>query len=78
MLFRSREDKIGFATPEFQWLKTLNKDFETLLPVSKKIQFINIPMTKKQITQTLESKRTFTWQVWRLINFLKLYACQSS
>lgn len=69
-----RRDKIGFATPEAQWLKTiapqLRQRLEADLP---EVPFLKDRQLLEQFNAVIEGKLAFTGQVWRWFNFVRWY-----
>lgn len=49
-----RRDKIGFQTPEYDWLKSLKNEIPLLLEPNIN-EFVNIKLIKNNITQVLEN-----------------------
>jgi asparagine synthase (glutamine-hydrolysing) len=70
-----RRDKIGFATPELVWLKSLLQS--VLIPNwilnEEELNFLRHDVIKKKIEQVVLGEIPFTSQVWRWINFYKWY-----
>jgi asparagine synthase (glutamine-hydrolysing) len=67
----NRQDKIGFETPELEWLHILLVDVEPLLEGLSTLPWINSKGVKEYFSDTLSGRRKFTWQAWRLINAAK-------
>jgi asparagine synthase (glutamine-hydrolysing) len=63
-----RKDKIGFETPEFEWLKSLNHNINEWLDDLSSIPWINLDQAKVYFTNVLTGNTPFSWQTWRLIN----------
>jgi asparagine synthase (glutamine-hydrolysing) len=63
-----RKDKIGFETPEFEWLKSLNHNINEWLDDLSSIPWINLDQAKVYFTNVLMGNTPFSWQTWRLIN----------
>lgn len=69
----NRKDKIGFATPEINWIKTLepwvssllNSDYAKQLPVFNHAQLI------RDWNSVMNNKTKFDFRIWRWINFIK-------
>lgn len=67
-----RKDKIGFATPEFRWLrflvawveKHLNKEVLSSIPA------VRTNFVQRDWQEILEGKRRFDFRVWRWINLV--------
>ena len=66
-----RKDKVGFETPELDWLKTLANEPNTLLEGLSEISWVNLNGAKVHFQEVLNGQRAFNWQSWRLINAAK-------
>jgi asparagine synthase (glutamine-hydrolysing) len=66
-----RKDKIGFETPELDWLKLFKEDVGTWLEGLSEIPWIDIDGAKIYFQDVLVGNKNFSWQVWRLINAAK-------
>ena len=66
-----RKDKIGFETPELDWLKFFKEDVGTWLEGLSEIPWIDIDGAKIYFQDVLVGNKNFSWQVWRLINAAK-------
>jgi asparagine synthase (glutamine-hydrolysing) len=64
-----RRDKIGFATPERDWLIALAPKAREWLADAKAIEFLRPPALLGQFEQMLDGSGPFSWQAWRWINF---------
>lgn len=66
-----RKDKIGFATPEYEWLVEMADTIRGWLRSDIAVPFLD----KKRILQEFEliihGNKPFSWQVWRWINFFR-------
>ncbi|MEI8228315.1 MAG: asparagine synthase (glutamine-hydrolyzing) [Planctomycetota bacterium] len=71
-----RKDKIGFATPEKEMLRGMAPIVQQWLKQSADLPFINKPILLKECDAVIAGKRSFSWQVWRWINFGKWYEFQ--
>lgn len=67
-----RKDKIGFATPEKQWLSSIKDWVENMFnsDVAEQIQPLNLPRLKEEWQAILGGNLTFDWRVWRWINLI--------
>jgi asparagine synthase (glutamine-hydrolysing) len=63
-----RKDKIGFETPELEWMKLLKPDIEVWLEGLSEIPWINVPTAKIYFKELIAGKREFAGLIWRLIN----------
>ncbi len=68
-----RKDKIGFATPEKDWLVSMAPTLRDWLQISEEIPFINKEELLKSFDAAVCGKTPFSWQVWRWVNFCKWY-----
>lgn len=66
-----RKDKIGFHTPEQQWLKLLGPKVMDWLAGIETLPFLNTDKSRILIKQTIDGKKPFTTQAWRLINYCR-------
>jgi asparagine synthase (glutamine-hydrolysing) len=66
-----RKDKIGFATPEKDWL--LSEEFNLLNKLNSlyDLPFIHKVGVKKYIDDLKSGERKFDFTSWRLLNFSK-------
>ncbi|MDJ0772106.1 MAG: asparagine synthase (glutamine-hydrolyzing) [Mastigocoleus sp. MO_167.B18] len=68
-----RKDKIGFATPEQQWLTTLRPWVEQVLQsdVASEIPALNLKQIKAQCYAILEGRASFDFYLWRWMNLIR-------
>lgn len=64
-----RKDKIGFATPEQDWLIGMAPTIRQWLKEDLKLPFLDQTKVLQEFDAILAGKKKFTWQVWRWINF---------
>lgn len=64
----ARKDKVGFETPEHNWLLELRPNIEDWLSGLELIPFVDTSEAKSFVNRFLSGKEPFSWQVWRLIN----------
>jgi asparagine synthase (glutamine-hydrolysing) len=69
-----RRDKIGFVTPEKQWLLQLAPQVREWLREPIDVPFFNQPEVLKAFDAVVSGRLPFTWQVWRWINFTRWHA----
>ena len=69
-----RRDKIGFATPEIQWLSSLAGTVHEWIGESKGIDFLRPARILQEFDQMAAGRVPFTWQAWRWINFCRWHA----
>jgi asparagine synthase (glutamine-hydrolysing) len=66
-----RRDKIGFATPEREWLTALAPNARAWLGDADGIDFLRPAVMHRRFEQMLEAQLPFSWQAWRWINFCR-------
>lgn len=66
-----RKDKIGFATPEKDWLISVLPEINNWLEHGASIPILDSNAVIKEFNLVLNGKKRFTWQLWRLINFIR-------
>ncbi|MCP5268568.1 MAG: asparagine synthase (glutamine-hydrolyzing) [Zoogloeaceae bacterium] len=69
-----RRDKIGFATPEQEWLLSMSDTARGWLKEDIHLPFFNQQEVVKAFDRIVAGKQQFSWQVWRWINFSRWYA----
>lgn len=69
----NRKDKIGFATPEFKWLRILQPWVEKILQsdYAKQLPVFNHGNLINEWQLLLQNKSKFDFRFWRWINFIK-------
>jgi asparagine synthase (glutamine-hydrolysing) len=73
-LILDRRDKIGFATPEQQWLKCLGEQARNWLREDTGPEFLRVPQMLRAYDSMLSGHTPFSWQAWRWINFCRWYS----
>ena len=66
-----RRDKIGFSTPEQEWLSSMAQTAQGWLRDSSDLPFIRKDEMLKQFARIVSGERAFSWQAWRWINFAR-------
>lgn len=71
-LILDRKDKIGFATPEKNWLQTLYPWVSTILSSETALEIPAFQATamQREFEQVLAGRKPFTFQIWRWVNFI--------
>jgi asparagine synthase (glutamine-hydrolysing) len=69
----NRKDKIGFATPEKDWLLGMANTVRQWLAEEVKVPFLDQQRLLISFDQVVAGRRPYTWQVWRWINFIRWY-----
>jgi asparagine synthase (glutamine-hydrolysing) len=68
-----RRDKIGFATPEQDWLKQLAPKAREWLQEAEALPWLNKQAMIKEFDSIISGGKPFSWQAWRFINFTRWY-----
>lgn len=69
----NRRDKIGFATPEQQWLLGMADTIRLWLKDDLGLPFLDQAKVREHFEQVVAGRRPYTWQIWRWINFAHWY-----
>jgi asparagine synthase (glutamine-hydrolysing) len=68
-----RRDKIGFATPEQQWLMGMADTLRPWLEEDLGLPFLDQTKLLEHFDAVVAGRRAYTWQVWRWVNFARWY-----
>ncbi len=68
-----RKDKIGFATPEKEWLLGMADTVRVWLAEDVGLPFLDQKKLLLVFDEVVAGRRAYTWQVWRWINFIRWY-----
>jgi asparagine synthase (glutamine-hydrolysing) len=68
-----RRDKIGFATPEQEWLLGMAGQVRSWLAEDMQVPFFDQAAVLAEFDRIVAGHRAFSWQVWRWINFCRWY-----
>lgn len=68
-----RKDKIGFETPQLEWLLKMNKTITKWISEAPHIEFIDKDVMLRHYQEVVEGKRPFDQRVWRWVNYLRWY-----
>ena len=68
-----RRDKIGFATPEQRWLKTLRPWVEATLASdrARSIPALNVAAMQRDWKAVLAGRGRFDFRIWRWVNLIR-------
>ncbi len=69
-----RRDKIGFATPEQDWLFGMAPLVREWLRPDLNLPFLDQAKMLQEFDSVVGGKKPFSWQVWRWINFCRWYS----
>ena len=67
----NRKDKIGFVTPEDDWLSFIQYDLDEWLTGIDDIPFLNVEKTKRKILNSFKSNLPISKDIWRIINYCR-------
>lgn len=73
----NRRDKIGFSTPERDWLLGMAPTISQWLQVDLKLPFLDQAKILHEFNLISQGKRKFSWQIWRWVNFIRWYSAQN-
>ena len=68
-----RKDKIGFEVNGSKFLFQLKNDIDDWLKSDINVPFINKNKIKKDLDLFFLRKKSFTYEIWRIINFYRWY-----
>jgi asparagine synthase (glutamine-hydrolysing) len=68
-----RRDKVGFATPEQQWLMGMADTLRPWLKEDLGLPFLDQAKLLEHFDAVVSGRRPYTWQVWRWVNFARWY-----
>ncbi|MBD9399643.1 asparagine synthase (glutamine-hydrolyzing) [Pseudomonas sp. PDM11] len=68
-----RKDKIGFATPESDWLLGMTSEIRSWLYDAPSIIFLNKNELIKEFERVVSGEKKFDSRVWRWVNYLRWY-----
>lgn len=66
-----RKDKIGFVTPERDWLFAMADTLREWLDADQGLTLFNRENLKREFNDILAGKKPFSWQMWRWINLVR-------
>ena len=69
----NRRDKIGFATPEKNWLLGMAPTVRDWLRADLGLAFFDQAKVSQEFDRVAAGKKPFSWQVWRWIGFSRWY-----
>lgn len=64
-----RKDKIGFETPELEWLRALAPQIRGWLSENTGATFLDRTQLVAEFDAVIAGRKPFGWQTWRWINF---------
>lgn len=67
----NRRDKVGFQTPEQQWLTLMAGTVRQWLQADIGLPFLDQPEILREFEEIIIGRKAFSWQVWRWINFIR-------
>ena len=68
-----RRDKIGFVTPEQDWLRSLGDTTLKWVEAANDIPFLDAGSLRDELNGAFNQRGNFDWTAWRLLNFCRWY-----
>jgi asparagine synthase (glutamine-hydrolysing) len=72
-----RRDKIGFATPEMDWLRAIAPTLRHWLAEMPAIAFLNRDALLAAFDRVIAGQSAPTWQLWRWVNYVRWFGVQN-
>jgi asparagine synthase (glutamine-hydrolysing) len=72
-----RKDKVGFVTPEKDWLVHSRKKVLDWLECLDQAGFVKKDKCVREVSAVLDGTKPFSWQAWRMVNFAQWFSMQS-
>lgn len=66
-----RKDKIGFATPEGSWLKSVGGKALGWTQSAERVRFLRPELMRESLRRVVNGHAPFTQQTWRFLNFCR-------
>lgn len=66
-----RKDKIGFATPEKDWLFSISGWVGSFLSETKSVPYLKLDSLREEWNGVKGGKVPYSWRVWRCINYIR-------
>lgn len=66
-----RKDKIGFATPEGSWVKSVGDKALGWTQSAERVRFLRPEPMRESLRKVLSGQAPFTQQTWRFLNFCR-------
>lgn len=66
-----RKDKIGFATPEGSWLKSIGDKALGWIQSAERVRFLHPEPMRESLRKVLGGQAPFTQPTWRFLNFCR-------
>ncbi|WP_300718130.1 asparagine synthase (glutamine-hydrolyzing) [uncultured Desulfovibrio sp.] len=66
-----RRDKIGFETPERQWLESLGDWVDATLKQADSVPYLRMDVARREWQDIRNGKSVFNWRVWRWLCYTR-------
>lgn len=66
-----RREKIGFQTPEQEWLRLLRRDVSGWLEAADGLPLLHADRARHMVDEVFDGRRPFSAVVWRLMNYCR-------
>ena len=73
----ARKDKVGFVTPEKDWLVHSQKKVLDWIECLDQVGFLKKDKCAREVRSVLDGTKPFSWQAWRLVNFAQWFSFKS-
>ncbi len=73
----ARKDKVGFVTPEKDWLVHSRKKVLDWIECLDQVGFLKKDKCVREVRGVLDGTKPFSWQAWRMVNFAQWFSMQS-
>jgi asparagine synthase (glutamine-hydrolysing) len=73
----ARKDKVGFVTPEKDWLVHSREKVLDWIDCLDQVGFLKKDKCIREVRDVLDGNKAFSWQAWRMVNFAQWFSMQS-
>jgi asparagine synthase (glutamine-hydrolysing) len=73
-----RRDKIGFQSPERDWLTAARPSIKKILDEAEEVPILNAPVCRDVVGRMLNGQMAFSSLAWRIINYTRWYQLATS
>ncbi|SVB76807.1 uncharacterized protein METZ01_LOCUS229661, partial [marine metagenome] len=70
-LVLDRKDKVGFQTPEQDWLRLLSTWVDDMLGQAAEFSWLDVDALREEWREILAGRKSYDTRVWRWVNFLR-------
>lgn len=73
-----RKDKIGFQSPEREWLNAAKPSIKKILEEAEEVPLLNAPACRDVVERMLNGQAVYGGLAWRIINYSRWYRLSTS